>query len=132
VAADTPDLLGGENIGEALLRVHVSYLDHIQALVSESLAHGFAHITGGGIVGNTSRIIPEGLSIDVHWDSWARPPIFRLIQDVGSVPEDDMRQTFNLGVGLVAIVSPESRSRALAVLGALGEPAFEIGRVVSA
>ena len=132
VAADTPEALGGETVGDALLRVHRSYLDVIQALVAEGLAHGVAHVTGGGLVGNTSRVLPEGLALDVDWDAWARPALFRLIQDVGAVPEDDMRRTFNLGVGLVVVVAEANRQRALAVLGALGEPAFEIGRVVQA
>lgn len=130
VAADTPDLLGGETVGEALLHVHKSYLDAIQSLIAEGLAHGFAHVTGGGLVGNTSRIVPEGLRLDVDWEAWSRPPLFRLIQEVGSVPEEDMRRTFNLGVGLVVVVPEASRERALTVLGALGEPAFAIGRVV--
>ncbi|MFN3596501.1 MAG: phosphoribosylformylglycinamidine cyclo-ligase [Rubricoccaceae bacterium] len=132
VAHDTPDALGGQTVAEALLAVHRSYLDAIQALLAEGLARGFAHVTGSGIEGNTRRILPEGLVPDVAWDAWGRPPIFRLIQEVGGVPEDDMRRTFNLGVGLVAVVPPESRARALAVLGALGEPAFEIGRIAAA
>ncbi len=132
VAADTPDALGGETVGGALLRVHRSYLDVIQALVAEGLANGFAHVTGGGLVGNTSRVLPDGLGLDVDWDAWTRPSLFRLIQEAGDVPEDDMRRTFNLGVGLVAVVSEADRQRALTVLGALGEPAFEIGRVVEA
>ena len=130
VAADAPDALGGATVGEALLRVHKSYLDAIQALIAEGLAHGFAHVTGGGLVGNTERVLPDGLALDVDWDAWARPALFRLIQETGDVPEDDMRRTFNLGVGLVAVVPPDARDRALTVLGALGEPAFEIGRVV--
>ena len=132
VAADTPEALGGATVGEALLRVHRSYLDAIQALIAEGLATGFAHVTGGGIEGNTKRILPDGLALDVDWDAWKRPGLFRLIQEVGDVPEDDMRRTFNLGVGLVAVVPEEKKARALAVLGALGEPAFEIGRVVEA
>ena len=131
VAADTPDALGGESIGEALLRVHKSYLDAIQALIAEGLAHGFAHVTGGGLVSNTERVLPDGLGLDVDWEAWSRPALFRLIQDVGEVPENDMRRTFNLGVGLVVIVPEASRERALAVLGALGEPAFTVGRVVA-
>jgi len=130
VAGDTPDLLGGETVGDALLRVHKSYLDAIQALIAEGLAHGFAHVTGGGLVGNTSRIVPDGLALDVRWDAWRRPGLFQLIQEVGDVPEEDMRRTFNLGVGLVVVVPEASRDRALTVLGALGEPAFEIGTVV--
>ncbi len=65
------------------------------------------------------------------WDAWTRPALFRFIEEVGSVPEEDMRRTFNLGVGLVAVVPDAHVSRALTVLGALGEPAFEVGRVVS-
>ncbi|WP_412067237.1 phosphoribosylformylglycinamidine cyclo-ligase [Rubrivirga sp. IMCC43871] len=132
VAADTPDELGGESIGDALLRVHKSYLDAIQAMMSEGLAHGFSHVTGGGLVGNTNRILPDGLALDVDWDAWTRPPLFKLIQEIGEVPEDDMRRTFNLGVGLVAVVPEGSVGRTLTVLGALGQPAFRIGSVVAA
>ena len=129
VAGDTPDELGGESVGEALLRVHRSYLDPIQALMAEGVASGFAHITGGGLEGNTRRIMPENLNAAFDWDAWRRPALFRLIQDLGEVPEDDMRRTFNLGVGLVVVISEENRSRALTVLGALGTPALQIGRV---
>jgi phosphoribosylformylglycinamidine cyclo-ligase len=129
VANDRPDALGGETVAEALLRVHRSYLDAIQALCAEDLAHAFAHVTGGGIEGNTRRVIPDGLALDLRWNAWSRPALFDLIAEVGAVPEDDMRRTFNLGVGLVAVVPEATKTRALAVLGALGEPAFEIGRV---
>ena len=132
VAGDTPDELEGESIGEILLRVHRSYLDPIQALMAERVANGFAHITGGGLEGNTRRILPEGLGATFDWDSWKRPPIFQLIQRVGDVPEQDMRRTFNLGVGLVIAVSEENKARALTILGALGSPAFPVGKVVSA
>ena len=64
VAGDTPEALGGATVAEALLRVHRSYLDVIQALIAEDLAHGFAHVTGGWLVGNTSRIVPDGLALD--------------------------------------------------------------------
>jgi len=129
VAHDRPDVLGGDSVAEALLAVHRSYLDPIQALISEGGAHAFAHVTGGGLEGNTKRVMPEGLVATFDWDTWARPPIFRLIAETGGVPEDDMRRTFNLGVGMVAVVPEEKRQRALTVLGALGEPAFTIGRV---
>ena len=131
VAADSPEALGGKSVGEALLAVHRSYLDAIQALIAEGLAHGFSHVTGGGIEGNTRRVLPAGLALEVDYGAWTRPGLFRLIQEVGEVPEDDMRRTFNLGVGLVAVVPEEKKTRAKAVLGALGEPAFEIGRVVA-
>jgi phosphoribosylformylglycinamidine cyclo-ligase len=129
VANDRPEALGGESVAEALLAVHRAYLDPIQALIAEGAAHAFAHVTGGGLEGNTRRVMPEGLRAAFDWDAWARPPLFRLIQEAGGVPEEDMRRTFNLGVGLVAVVPEAKRNRALAVLGALGEPAFVVGRV---
>src|SRR5690606_22260812 len=128
---DTPDELGGETLGEALLKVHRSYLDAIQALIAEELAHGFAHVTGGGIVGNTMRIVPDGLGLEIDWDAWERPALFELIGRLGNVPEEDMRRTFNLGVGLVAVVPPEAVERARAVWEGMGETPFEIGRVVA-
>jgi phosphoribosylformylglycinamidine cyclo-ligase len=132
VAGDAPEALGGQTVGEALLAVHRSYLDAIQALIAEGLAHGFSHVTGGGIEGNTRRVLPEGLALEVDYEAWTRPGLFRLIQEVGDVPEEDMRRTFNLGVGLVAVVPEDKKARAKAVLGALGEPAIEIGRVAAA
>ena len=132
VAGDTPDALGGATVAEALLAVHRSYLDVIQALIAEGLARGFSHVTGGGLVGNTNRILPDGLALDVDWDAWTWPGVFRLIQETGDVPVEDMRRTFNLGVGLVVVVPEEKRERALTVLGALGAPAFAVGRVVGA
>ena len=129
VANDQPDLLGGETIADALLKVHRSYLDPIQALIAEGAAAAFAHITGGGLEGNTKRVMPEGLQAVFDFGAWARPPLFRLIEETGNVPEEDMRRTFNLGVGLVAVVPEERRQRALTVLGALGEPAFVVGHV---
>ena len=127
---DRPDELGGETVGEVLLRVHRSYLDAIQALVRDDLAHGFAHITGGGLEGNTRRILPDGLRLDVDWDAWERPAIFELIGRLGEVPEDDLRTTFNLGIGLVAVVPPAHVAAAKAVWTGMGEQPVEIGRVI--
>ncbi|MBN2731553.1 MAG: phosphoribosylformylglycinamidine cyclo-ligase, partial [Balneolaceae bacterium] len=97
----------GTTVGDAMLSVHRTYLPLIKKLRGQEGIHGFSHITGGGIIGNTKRILPDDLSLQVDWDSWERPPIFRLIKDIGNVPEDDMRATFNLGIGLVAVVNPE-------------------------
>ena len=90
---------------------------------------GFSHITGGGIIGNTKRIVPKGLGLDVTWDSWERPSIYSLIQDIGNVPEEDMRATFNLGIGLIAIVDKSVVNKVLETAEKLGEPGYEIGRV---
>jgi phosphoribosylformylglycinamidine cyclo-ligase len=126
---DAPDELNGETVGEALLRVHRSYLDVIGALREEGVARAFAHITGGGLPGNVRRVLPEGTGAAIDYSAWERPALFSLIQNLGDVPEEDMRQTFNLGVGLVAVVRAEDRSRAWSVLNDLGETPIELGRV---
>jgi len=90
---------------------------------------GFSHITGGGIIGNTKRIVPNGLDLDVIWDSWERPKIYSLIQDLGNVPEEDMRATFNLGIGLIAIVDKTVVNIVLETAEKFGETGYEIGRV---
>lgn len=128
---DTPDELGGASLGEELLRVHRSYLGTIRALRNLGLVHGFAHVTGGGIEGNTNRILGEGLDLDVDWGSWNEPPVFKLIRMSGSVPEDDMRQTFNLGIGLVVVAGSDDAEEAMTVISKSGQNAFPIGRVVS-
>lgn len=127
--ADTPDAMEGETIGEALLRVHRSYLEAIQVLVEADLAQGLVHVTGGGLPGNLRRVLPEGCRADVAYDSWERPPIFDLIQDRGNVPESDMRQTFNLGIGLVAIVREGDVQAARQALERVDESPLRIGEV---
>lgn len=126
---DTHDLLDG-TIGEELLKVHKSYLNLISELKETDGVNGFSHITGGGIVGNTKRILPDGLSLDISWDTWERPAIFNLIQQAGNVPEEDMRDTFNLGVGLIAVVSESALSEVQEICDRLGEEVIDIGRVV--
>ncbi len=126
---DAPEELGGHTVGEELLRVHRSYLHAIQALVAEDLAHGFAHVTGGGIRDNTARVVPDGLDFEVDYGAWERPPVFDLIQRLGDVPEDDMRRTFNLGIGLVAVVPEDGLDAALAVLENREEAPVVVGRV---
>src|SRR5690625_1849208 len=123
------DLLDG-TIGEELVKVHKSYLNLISELKETEGVNGFSHITGGGIVGNTKRILPDGLSLDISWDTWERPAIFNLIQQAGNVPEEDMRDTFNLGVGLIAVVSESALSEVQEICDRLGEEVIDIGRVV--
>ena len=126
---DTPDELSGETIGAALLRVHRSYLKVIRKLLDAEAAYAFVHITGGGIPGNTARVIPDGLRFEVDYTAWQRPAIFTLIQRLGAVPEDDMRRTFNLGVGLIAIVPASRAEDALHLLREQGEKPIRIGQV---
>jgi phosphoribosylformylglycinamidine cyclo-ligase len=125
--AHVPEL--GSTLADGLLAVHRSYLSAIRTLRRELAVHGLSHITGGGIVGNTRRVLPAGLALEIDWEAWPRPPLFVLIQRLGQVPEEEMRRVFNLGIGLVAIVSPSEAERALAVLASSGEQAWVIGRV---
>lgn len=92
-------------IGDALLATHKSYLHEVQPLVESEILTGISHITGGGMIGNTERILPEGLKLDINWNSWERLPIFDLIQKTGNISEEEMRRAFNLGIGMVLVTS---------------------------
>jgi len=117
----------GMTLGEALLAVHKSYLSIIRKLRDHEGVHGFSHITGGGIIGNTKRIVPEGMTISVDWDSWDRPTIFGLIQKIGNVPEEDMRATFNLGIGLIAVVDASKESEITEIIKNQEEKVLKLG-----
>lgn len=122
----------GCTIAEELLKVHKSYLPIITKLKDLDGVNGFSHITGGGIVGNTKRILPDGLQLDISWDSWERPAIYSLIQEEGNVPEEDMRATFNLGIGLIVVVKAEHAEAIEAAAMQAGEKTCRMGSVVSA
>jgi phosphoribosylformylglycinamidine cyclo-ligase len=119
----------GSTVGEALLAVHRSYLESVQALRAKVEVRGLSHITGGGIVGNTMRVVPKGRSMMVDWNSWERPAIFRLIQKAGDVPEEDMRRTFNLGIGLIAIVPNAEADAAMTFLRRRKERPVIVGHI---
>jgi len=121
--------LGG-TVGDELLKVHRSYLGPIQALAAKGLLKGAAHITGGGITGNTPRILPPRVAIEVDTAAWAVPPVFELLRRLGDIPDDDYRRTFNLGIGMILVVAKRNLARARKLLDGLHEPCYEIGRVV--
>ncbi len=129
VVNDFVDELGC-TVGEELLKVHKSYLSLIKELKPIRGVNGFSHITGGGLVGNTKRILPDGLKLNVDWDTWDRPPVYKLIKKIGKVPEEDMQATFNLGIGLVAVVSPHAFDEVKNVSDKLGEEIFKIGVII--
>ncbi len=128
----TPAALGGSTVADALLEVHKSYLRAIRAILSSDGLRGLAHVTGGGIPGNVARVVREPLRARVDYTSWERLPIFGLIQEAGKVPEEDMRRTFNLGIGLIAVVADRSVDRCLERLSSIGEKPTIIGNVVRA
>ena len=119
----------GNTVGRELLKVHRSYLQPIQALLNKSLLRGAAHITGGGITGNTPRMLPAGLCAHIRLESWPVLPIFTLLQRLGNVAQTEMLRTFNMGIGLIVAVPARSAARARRVLDGINEPAYEIGVV---
>jgi phosphoribosylformylglycinamidine cyclo-ligase len=117
-------------LGDVLLAIHRSYLKPIRALTGMNLVKGMSHITGGGIIGNTMRIVPRGRSLKIDWLSWQRPFIYDVIQSTGSVPEYDMTRTFNLGVGLVFVVGKKNADAAIRKLRANKERPIVMGEVI--
>lgn len=120
----------GSTLAEELLRVHRSYLHLIQELLNPNAPAGFAHITGGGIVGNTKRILPDGTTIRIDWNGWETPAVFKLIQSTGKVDDDEMRRVFNMGIGLVIIADKDNVDKILNTLNGLHEHACVIGEVL--
>jgi phosphoribosylformylglycinamidine cyclo-ligase len=120
----------GETVGEALLRVHVSYAAALRALRKAKLLKGAAHITGGGITDNTPRMLPAGTNAKIVTKSWQVPALFNLLREIGQVPEDDWRRTFNLGIGMIVCVPAEQVAKATKTLTGAGFAPVEIGKVV--
>ena len=119
-----------DTLGDELLKIHKSYLKLITALSSNMKIKGFSHITGGGIIGNTKRILPEGLSLKIDWSGWEVPFIFNLIKKTGQVSDKEMRAAFNLGIGLIAVVSKDDKEKVEKLSGELNEDFFLVGEVI--
>lgn len=116
-------------IGLELLNTHRSYLDIIQKSLKKFKIKSISHITGGGIEGNTKRVVPKDLKINIDYDSWDRPAIFDIIQVKGNVDEKDMRRTFNLGIGLIFIVAPKDVEKFTKFLQTQKETFHTIGSI---
>jgi len=115
---------------DELLKIHPNYFPVISWIRKRVTIKGMAHITGGGIIKNTIRILRKDLDIVVNWGKWTVPPIFDLIQKEGKVPIEDMRQTFNMGIGLVCIVSPTEAERLLDENFPFPFKLYKIGQVI--
>ncbi|CAB0758658.1 phosphoribosylformylglycinamidine cyclo-ligase [Corynebacterium diphtheriae] len=116
-------------LGEELLEPTKIYTKDCLALADELEVHTFCHVTGGGLAGNLARVIPEGLTAELSRATWTPGQIFRTIETIGQVPQVEMEKTFNMGVGMVAVVAPKDRDRALAILTARHIDAWELGTV---
>ena len=123
----TPARLGGRTLADELLEPTRIYARDCLALASECGAHAFAHVTGGGLAANLRRVLPATLDAIVDRSTWAPLPIFDLIADLGGVPAPEMERTFNLGVGMVAVVPPEQAADALSLAETRGLCAWRVG-----
>jgi len=119
-------------IADELLKLHRSYLKPLRALHDADILKGAAHITGGGITDNTPRVLPKGLGARIETGSWPVLPIFDLLRGVGDIPDDDWRRTFNLGIGMILVVSQRKLAEAGKLLDTLREPWYPIGAVTQA
>ncbi|HEY6489107.1 MAG: phosphoribosylformylglycinamidine cyclo-ligase [Terracidiphilus sp.] len=118
-----------EKAGASLMKTHRSYLHVIQKLVAAGLTAGMAHITGGGITENLPRILPKGTMGQVELGSWPVLPIFEHLRELGQVSQDEMMRTFNMGIGLIAVIPAAKFTRAKTLLDRAEEKFYVIGRV---
>jgi phosphoribosylformylglycinamidine cyclo-ligase len=121
----------GESLGDALLAPHRWYGRALLPQLERGRVHALAHVTGGGITGNLVRVLAEGARGRVHASSWRRPPLFRWLVTAGGIPEEDARQAFNLGVGMIVACAAEEAESLAAELTAAGERVWQIGEVVA-
>jgi phosphoribosylformylglycinamidine cyclo-ligase len=129
VHAERPEL--GGSLGRALLAPHRSYLAALEPLLERDKLRALVHVTGGGFPGNVPRVLPTGLGARVRKGAWEVPALFRLIQQGGAVSEDEMYRTFNMGIGMIAIVAPDDLHDVEHSLERRGEASFVIGSVVA-
>ena len=121
----------GMTAGEALLLPHVSYLKPLEGLLDGGLVKGLAHITGGGLLDNVPRILPEGAGVEIRRGSWPQLPVFALLERLGNVAETEMYRAFNMGVGMVVVCAPGDADAIRAHVEAHGSACYEIGRVAA-
>jgi phosphoribosylformylglycinamidine cyclo-ligase len=119
----------GRTLGEEMLEPTRIYTKDCLALAAECEVHTYAHVTGGGLAANLARVIPEGLTAELDRGTWTPAPVFRTIASLGKVAQEEMEKTFNMGVGMVAVVAEDDAERALAMLTARHVDCWTIGRV---
>jgi phosphoribosylformylglycinamidine cyclo-ligase len=116
-----------KSVGLTLLEPHINYTNQVFAVLDKEInVKGIAHITGGGLVENIPRILPDGCSVEIHKESWPSLPIFNLMKSIGSVDENEMYRTFNMGIGMTLIAAPGQVNSIKKIIDV-----YEIGFVVS-
>ncbi|RCW50764.1 MULTISPECIES: phosphoribosylformylglycinamidine cyclo-ligase [unclassified Halanaerobium] len=118
-----------DNLGKELLRPTKIYVKTVLALLKKYKINGIAHITGGGLIENLPRIIPDGLKAEIKKRSWQPPKIFKLIQQAGEIEEKEMYRTFNMGIGMCLVIKSEGKDCILDQLEEMGEEACLIGEI---
>ena len=119
----------GRTVGEEMLQIHRSYLNPVKPILNQDGLHGISHVTGGGISGNTERIIGEDQELNIDWEAWEWLPIFKYIQEVGNVSDEEMRRVFNLGIGLILVVDKNSVGEIQDKLDEQDEESWIIGEI---
>ncbi len=133
VAGYSPDTFVDElgcTVGEELLKPHPSYLRALDGLLESGIIRGLVHITGGGLLENPPRILPEGTSAEIKAGSWPGLPVFDLLARLGRVPDGEMYRTFNMGIGMVIVVAASDAGAIRAHLEQQGTKHYDIGRIV--
>ena len=130
--ADVGQPFGDSTLGETLLRPTHIYVKSLLALMQHVPVHALAHITGGGIVENLPRVLPEGCRAVIHENAWPRPEIFNWLQTQGNVQDQEMWRTFNCGIGMIVCIGCDHAQTAFDFLQQQGEQVFFIGEIESA
>jgi phosphoribosylformylglycinamidine cyclo-ligase len=119
----------GRSLADELLEPTRIYAPLVRDLARGGAVHAAAHITGGGVLENVSRVLPEGVRPVIDWASWPRPPLFELVADVSDAGEEDLRATLNLGIGFILVVDPDAVDEIARRAAEAGTPSFAIGKV---
>jgi phosphoribosylformylglycinamidine cyclo-ligase len=127
--ADLSAPFDGTSLGRALLAPTRIYVRSVRALLADSAVKGIAHITGGGIVENVPRVLPDTVTAVLDRSTWTLPPVFAWLQERGNVEDAEMHRVFNCGIGMVLVVSAGDAEGAVTRLRALGENAWIVGTI---
>ena len=128
---DKPDELAGSDIKTSLLAPHINYQKPVMELLDNNIkVNGMVHITGGGLIENTPRVLPENCAVEIDLNSWPKLPIFDLLVKLGGLKDSEAYKTFNMGIGYVFILPEDQLDAANNLLDKIGVKAYEIGKVV--
>ena len=130
--ADDAPFAPGKTLAEALMSPTRIYIAAMMPLIRAGLIKACAHITGGGLIENPPRVLSDTVTATFDWNAWQMPAVFQWLQETGGVADEEMRRTFNCGVGLMLVVSPQDAEPVLAALLQAGEDAFVCGQLVAA